>query len=41
VREGRGGVLVHHYFLKKKMLIFERLEHQKNRDFLTQITSPT
>jgi len=36
VREGRGGVSVHHYFLKKKMLIFERLEQQKNRDFLTQ-----
>jgi len=41
VREERDGVLVHHYFLRKKMLIFERLEYQKNRDFMTQTASPS
>jgi len=41
VRGGRGGVLVHYYFLKKKCSFARDMNTQKNRDFLTQITSPT
>jgi len=39
--EGKGWGLNFSLFLGKKKLILEKLEHLKNRVFLTQTASPT
>jgi len=41
MREGRGRLLVHHFFLKKECLFSRDLNTLKKSDFLTQTTSPT